>query len=138
MCATKLAIYLMYREKKTCDDIMPNPFQNNLLERTLHRRRHDDCHHNTHSSLIEGGRRFRYKFCQQRQGLHGAMTKRICFSRQDSHMMFATMDTQKANIIWMLSASVLCDFGDIRGDQDFPKSTQIWTKKLISFEQLLR
>ena len=50
-CATKLAIYLMYREKKTCDDIMPNPFQNN----TLQRRRHDDCHHNTHSSLIEGG-----------------------------------------------------------------------------------
>ena len=38
----------------------------------------------------------------------------------------------------MLSVSVLCDFGDNKGDQDFPKSTQIWTKKLTPFEQLLR
>ena len=38
----------------------------------------------------------------------------------------------------MLSVSVLNDFGDNGGDQDFLKSTQIWTKKLIPFEQLLR
>ena len=73
-----------------------------------------------------------------RPGL-GAMTKRIRFSRQDSHMMFTTKDragdTHKANIMWMLSVSVLCDFG---GQQDFPKSIQILTKKLIPFEQLLR